>query len=584
MTRRKDLLMAFGTNSERRAHSKPGAVTLRAFHFRVEATDAQSVKLHGALDLAWELRNDQAALLEANRLTCRTAKQEGREPHYLSALALKRLVAADRLHPKFRALHSQVRQDLSLRVYEGQQRWFEALKAGRAGVKPPRPIARKHFRSLTYPQYGTAAHIKCGRLHLSKLGEFRLIGWRKMRGAKKSVTLKFKDGHWWAIVMCQVQRRDACRPYAQASAAGLTDVGVDPGIAAVMTDSLGESYDTPKPLKKAQAKLRHLQKDVSRKFEVRKKLHLENLAAARASASPGSRGATAPVSAGLVESLRTIAYSGRLKRSIRRLARAHTKVERVRDDTAKKTARRIEQRFSRVAVEEHSLQFMVKNRRTAHATADVAIGKQKWPLKSALGPGRYFEAKNTRLEGGNSQTCLCGAAVPKLLSQRWHKCADPACGLEGPRDQVSAVICQYETFGTLPQVSMKQGNSTPGLGVLEQSALAKAARLLEQRRGEGNGASGGRRRTQLSKSGSSARRSTVEPSAKRPAPRKGSMRPTTGGAQASSVVAETGGHAGLARSWSPEAKTRVLDKNPSTRLQKGARGLRPRSPLLQVGE
>ena len=89
------------------------------------------------------------------------------------------------------------------------------MKEGRRHVRPPAAIPRKKFRSITYPQYGTAAKIHNGRLHLSKLGEFRLIGWRKMRGAKKSVTIKFKEGHFWAIVMCEVQECDVCRPYAE---------------------------------------------------------------------------------------------------------------------------------------------------------------------------------------------------------------------------------------------------------------------------------------------------------------------------------------------------------------------------------
>ena len=140
------------------------------------------------------------------------------------------------------------------------------MKEGRRHVRPPAAIPRKKFRSITYPQYGTAAKIHNGRLHLSKLGEFRLIGWRKMRGAKKSVTIKFKEGHFWAIVMCEVQECDVCRPYAEVQDV-LPDGGIDPGLKAVLSDSAGKNYETPKPLQDAQDKLRHIQKDVSRKFE-----------------------------------------------------------------------------------------------------------------------------------------------------------------------------------------------------------------------------------------------------------------------------------------------------------------------------
>src|SRR6184192_640327 len=47
---------------------------------------------------------------------------------------------------------------------------------------------------------------------------------------------------------------------------------------------------------------------------------------------------------------------------------------------------------------------------------------------------------------GTSQVCVCGAAVPKTLAERWHEC--PACGLSAPRDVVSAqVILQRARIG-----------------------------------------------------------------------------------------------------------------------------------------
>jgi putative transposase len=560
--------MAF-SSSKRRKHSKPGQTTMRAFRFLVATNNAQSTKLRYALDLAWELRNDQATILDTNRKEARAAKLRGETPQYIGAFELKKLVAGDQLHPKFGALHSQVRQDLSMRVSEGQKRWFEAIKEGRSGVLPPKPMQRKHFQSITYPQYGTAAHIKNGHLHLSKLGEFRLIGWRKMRGKKKSVTLKFKNGQWWAIVMCEVQLSDVCRPYAEVRET-LPDGGADPGLTASLTDSYGKSYETPKALRNALAKLRHVQKDVSRKFETRKKLHTAALARVRV-----ETGSKAPVAEGLVESLRKIPYSNRLRENIKKLARVHTKVERVRDDAAKKNARRVEQRYSRVAIEEHGLMFMFKNRCLANGAADAAIGAQKKALQNALGKGRYVEASNRRPEGGNSQTCLCGASAPKTLDQRWHNC--PECGLQGPRDQVSAIICQFETFGTLPQVdaALRQNLNarTPGLGVLEQAII-----LLKTRRGEGKGRSGESRAAERSAKIAS------EPSVKRPSPGRSARRKTAGGAKFSSAVAKTVGHAGSTRSWSTEAKDRPAQKTLFTHVSEVASKQLSGSPLIHVGE
>lgn len=360
-----------------------------------------------------------------------------------------------------------------------------------------------------------------------------------MRGAKKSITLKFKDGHFWAIVMCSVQQTDVCRAYSSVKES-LPETGIDPGLTAVLTDSFGNAYETPKPLKAAQAKLRHIQKDVSRKFEVRKSLHLKVLAQVRE-----KTGSKAPVAEGLVESLRMLHYSNRLKSNIVKLGKAHTKVERIRTDVARKVARRIENRFSRIAVEEHGLAFMVRNRKLAKTATDVAIGKQKLILKSAMGKGRYFKASTQRPEGGNSQTCLCGESVPKTLKDRWHTC--PACGLSAPRDQVSAIIVQHTTFGSVPEFD----KSTPGLGVLEH-----AAKLLETRRGESDGKSSesclaqGQRTTKSS--------AAVELSVKRPTQRTCLKRNTTGGAKAPSVEDKTMDHADTLGSWSIESKGRLM--------------------------
>jgi putative transposase len=60
------------------------------------------------------------------------------------------------------------------------------------------------------------------------------------------------------------------------------------------------------------------------------------------------------------------------------------------------------------------------------------IDKVAYKAESA---GRILAKVDPR---GTSQHCLCGAHVPKPLSQRWHQC--PVCGLSGARDHVSAQL------------------------------------------------------------------------------------------------------------------------------------------------
>ena len=58
---------------------------------------------------------------------------------------------------------------------------------------------------------------------------------------------------------------------------------------------------------------------------------------------------------------------------------------------------------------------------------------------------------------GTSQECVCGASVPKKLSQRVHRC--PVCGLTGDRDVVSAVVVKgrSDLAGVNPSGPCKEG-------------------------------------------------------------------------------------------------------------------------------
>ena len=149
-----------------------------------------------------------------------------------------------------------------------------------------------------------------------------------------------------------------------------------------------------------------------------------------------------------VPALRDMPHSNRLKAAIRVLGKRHTKVVRCREHAQKKKAAELADRLSRLAVEEHPLGFMLRNRAQAKSASDRSIGGFKRHLASALGRERYVAVPNRRAGiGGNSQTCVCGQPVPKRLKERVHAC--PACGLTAPRDMVSANIVRLIAFGTL---------------------------------------------------------------------------------------------------------------------------------------
>ncbi|MBC8737398.1 transposase [Paraburkholderia sp. UCT31] len=405
---------------------------VRVYRFPLDTNRQESAKLFNTVHLCWEARERLVADREADRVAQRALRAAGEKPRYLTVadqyISVARLA---RDEPRFAAVQSQVLQNVAVRVDEATKRWLETFKSGRRGVRPPHSIEKKEYTSFTYPQYGASARLRHGVLHLSKLGQFRVRDYRRMRGTPKTVTVKFADGRWWVLISCHLQAVDVYRSATEVQE--LDDTGADTGLTALLTTAHGEVFDPPKALKESLAKLRHEQRNMSRKFEVRKAQYLEEQARRAAqNAEP-------------LPALREIAYSNRLKKQISTVAKLHTKAKNIRQYHHRKIADRIEKTYRCVAVEEHPIKFMLKNRKLARSVADRSIYAQKQQLKSKLG-NRYVPVPNKRPGiGGNSQSCLCGEAVPKSLKDRIHEC--PKCGLRDNRDVVSANIAMLIGFG-----------------------------------------------------------------------------------------------------------------------------------------
>jgi len=266
------------------------------------------------------------------------------------------------------------------------------------------------------------------------------------------VTVKHQHGRWFCIVTAEPFAPDW---FGRPDPADLRpDAGGDPGLATLMTDSHrreasirsrggpareggpvgGQRYDPPRALLERLGRLHRAQKVMARQFRAREQQHAALAAAAK------QRGATAPP-------LREAPCSRRLQAQIRRVARIHTQVARVREHHHRRLAATLDRRYRRFAGEEHGVRFMLRNRKQARSAADRGLHALKRTLASTLG-GRYAPVPNRRAGiGGNSQTCVCGAAVPKALDERVRRC--PSCGLVADRDLVSANICQLLGFGTV---------------------------------------------------------------------------------------------------------------------------------------
>jgi transposase len=481
------------TRAKRKKSPKHGDITVRAFKFPFfDTTPAEHKKLFGYCDLLCEARNILAADRDANRKQIKQQKQDGHEPdsYITRATQYKSITALVKQDRRFAAIHSQVLQNVAERIDVGTKAWLTHIAEHRAGRKsPPGQVEQKDYRSFCCPQYGSAAYIRKGVLHLSRLGDFKIRDYRKLQGKPKSITVKFEHGKWWCTISCEIEEKYVYRTAEEVK--DLPDQGGDTGLTTLLAVSDGRKFDPMKPLKDNLSKLRRVQKNMSRKFEMRKKLYAEEQARRK-------EAKTEPL-----PPLRDIPYSKRLKADIVKVAKLHTKVGNIRNYNHHKVACILERTIRCLAVEEHGVQFMIRNRKLARTASDRAIAAFKEIVKSKFGKIRYVPTGTSRPGiGGNSQTCLCGAQVPKTLNDRVHNC--PNCGLVADRDVVSANIVEVIAFGH----SILDFDKSKSI-VVAEAGHANADRKVK-RRGETEGnvaiATSRAQALEVSKSGKSQRK------------------------------------------------------------------------------
>lgn len=97
-----------------------------------------------------------------------------------------------------------------------------------------------------------------GKLKLPKMQPISMVMHREMQGEPKSVTIsKTPSGKYYASVLVEYDRK------ALPLNGGI--IGIDLGLKEFAITSLGKKYHNPKYLKKAQKKLKRLQRALSRK-------------------------------------------------------------------------------------------------------------------------------------------------------------------------------------------------------------------------------------------------------------------------------------------------------------------------------
>ncbi len=290
-------------------------------------------------------------------------------------------------------LNSTAVQNAGERAWSSVARFYDNCKKG---IKPVSyPKFKKNNRSVEYKQSGWKVDAK--QKHITFTDGFG-IGTLKLKGTwdlslyssdliKRVRIVKRADGYY--VQFCiNVERSLELEP------SGKT-LGLDVGLKSFYTDSNGKEEPNPKFLRKAEKKLRKLQRRVSRKE----------------------------------------LGSNNRKKAVNRLGRVHLEVQRQRKDHAVKLARCLMMSHDLVAIEDLRVKNMVRNRKLSKSISDASWSQfRTWLEYYGKVFGKVFGKVNPAY---TTQLCSsCGKIVKKDLKQREHICG---CGLHLDRDHNAAL-------------------------------------------------------------------------------------------------------------------------------------------------
>ncbi len=332
------------------------------------------------------------------------AKQRVRSVSYYKQK--RDLPAIKDLRGEYQDIHSQVLQDVLLRLKRAFDGFFRRIEHGQAPGFP-RFQGRNRYNSFTYPQAGGFSLTHDNRVCLSKIGSIKLKLHRQMEGTPKTCTIKYEVGQWYAMFSCEVEQPEPLPEVA-------SEVGIDLGITHFAALSDGTFIESPRYYRKAQKKLERLQQALSRK----------------------KRG------------------SHRRGKAVKQVAKAHRKIANQRRDFQHKQAKKLVQEHQTIVFEELEITNVsrrAKPKQDEHGTylpngAAAKSGLNKSILDAGWGQFQQIVTHKAACAGRTvlkvsprytSQVCSqCGIVRKKSLEERWHSCA---CGCELDRDTNAAI-------------------------------------------------------------------------------------------------------------------------------------------------
>lgn len=306
-------------------------------------------------------------------------------------------------YPFVKALNSHACQVAVERAYTAIARFYDNCKRKVPGKKSY-PKFKKNNRSVEYKTSGwslSGARKKITFTDKKGIGALKLKGtwdlnFYQLEQIKRVRLVRRADGYYVQFLV-KADVKVEMKP------TGKT-VGLDVGIKEFYTDSNGQTEPNPKFYRRGEKRLKFYQRRVSRKV----------------------KGST------------------NRKKAINKLGRVHLKINRQRQEHAKRLARCVIQSNDLVAYEDLRMKNLVKNHCLAKSINDAGWYQfRKWLEYFGTKFSRVTVAVNPQL---TSQNCSnCGATVKKTLSTRTHICQ---CGFVLDRDWNAAINILNLALGT----------------------------------------------------------------------------------------------------------------------------------------
>jgi IS605 OrfB family transposase len=312
-----------------------------------------------------------------------------------------------------RRLNSQARQAAADRAWFAISRFYENCKSHKPGKKGY-PKFQHDNRSVEYKQTGWKLEPDGKYLTFTDgcgIGRLRLVGnpGQKIEAFPlkqiKRVRIVHRADGYYVQFGVESQHQVVHQPSGK-------QVGIDLGLLSYYTDSDGNTIDNPRNLRKAEKKLKRLHRRLSRKQKT----------------------------------------SQNRKKARKALAKGYLKVQRQREDFARKTASTLITSSDLIAYEHLQIRNMIKNRRLAKSIHDASWGTFLcWVRHYGVVHGIPIIAVDPHF---TSQDCsACGTRVKKSLSVRTHIC--PGCGVVLDRDHNAALRILQKAVAMYPGA---QGN------------------------------------------------------------------------------------------------------------------------------